>query len=164
VRLSTDCALQAVACNPHAPSLVAAGGANGGVYAWDLSADAAHVYLGRSETGLLDVGHQQAVHSVVWAYSSDEAQHFSEPNRAFLICSVGMCAPQTTFCYRSTGKPSAKSPKDGTGKDSFPGLFSSFPRLTGKWSVKPGVRGTGDCRRFVFSTVGVSVFSPVFAS
>lgn len=112
VLLTTDCALQAIACNPHAPSLVAAGSANGGVYAWDLSADADALSLGRSETGTLNVGHQQAVHSLVWVYSSDEAQRSSEPNRAFLICSGGMCAPSKSCqCVVSLITPPPPPPK-----------------------------------------------------
>jgi hypothetical protein len=92
VRITTDCALQAVACNPHFPSLVTAGNANGGIHVWDLSSEEEDRAEGRSNTATRDIGHQQGVLSMAWVYSTEEGQHHTERAKTFLICSASRYA------------------------------------------------------------------------
>jgi hypothetical protein len=89
LRVSTECALAAVACHPHFPALVAAGTANGGVLVWDLSLDDAGQQVGRSDTATLAVGHQQGVVALEWVHSGDEARRHAAAAMGSLLCSVG---------------------------------------------------------------------------
>ena len=98
LRLHTDCALSAVACHPQRPAVIAAGTANGGVLVWDVAADAADALIGRSNTGTLDVGHQQCVQTVAWVRSAAEEQRHSDPAMACLLCTVGRCESCGSAC------------------------------------------------------------------
>ena len=88
-RFVTDCALQAVASNPHFPALVAAGNANGGIYVWDMTCPDEDKCIGRSRFAMQDAGHQQGVAHIEWVYSTDESRRFGEKSKALVLCSVG---------------------------------------------------------------------------
>lgn len=83
--------LQAIAYNPVYPALLAAGSANGDIFVWDTCCEDEDRTVGSSTSSTADCMHRQSVQCVEWVHSAEEATHYAQASRAFLLCSVGRC-------------------------------------------------------------------------
>ena len=116
---TSDC-LQCVAFHPEDPAVVAAGSFDGGVYVFDLGADAEGADPLRARSGTGDASHREPVTQVRWTRNVAEASRASERAAAYDVVSVGSDGRAFVWNFLKMAHPAfgydMQAPQPATGK------------------------------------------------